>query len=80
METKPSKQQNQQTKSKLTNYAKYTSIGLQMVVIIAGGVFGGFKLDDYLDWKFPLFTVIFSMLAVAIAIYLAIKDFIKTKK
>jgi len=51
-----------------------------MVVIIAGGVFGGYKLDQYLGWKFPLFTVVLSMFAVAIAIYLAVKDFIRTKK
>lgn len=80
METNRSKQQNQQKKSKLNNYAKYTSIAIQMIVIIVGGVFGGYKLDQYLELKFPIFTLVFSLLAVGIAIYLSIKDFIKTKK
>jgi F0F1-type ATP synthase assembly protein I len=50
-----------------------------MVVIIAAGVFGGFKLDELLNTK-PLFIIILSLAGVAIAIYLPVKDVIKTKK
>lgn len=66
-------------KNSLPDFAKYSSLGLQMLVIIAVGVFGGYKLDKYLNFKFPLFTVIFSFLSVAFAIYYAIKDFIRKK-
>jgi hypothetical protein len=51
-----------------------------MMVIITAGVLGGFKLDQYVNIGFPLFTLLFAMIAIAIAIYLAIKDFIKQDK
>jgi len=48
-----------------------------MMVIIAGGTYGGFRLDKYLDWKFPVFTVILSLLSVVLAIWYAVKDLLK---
>jgi F0F1-type ATP synthase assembly protein I len=66
-------------KNPLFNYARYSSIAIQMAVIIAVGVFGGFKLDGLLNTS-PLFTITLSMAGVAIAIYISIKDVIKPKK
>lgn len=66
-------------KLNLKGYAKYSSIAFQMLFIIFIGVFGGMKLDKYLNWKFPVFTVVFSILSVIFAIYYAIKDIIKFK-
>jgi F0F1-type ATP synthase assembly protein I len=68
-----------QNKDPLQNYAKYSGLAVQMLVIIFLGVFGGFKLDSYLHTK-PLFTLLFSLLAVFAAIYLSVKDFIRPKK
>jgi len=48
-----------------------------MIIIILAGVFAGIKLDKWLLWKFPFFTFIFSILGVAVAIYIAVKDFLK---
>jgi hypothetical protein len=45
-----------------------------MLVIILLGVFGGIKLDEYLELNFPVFTLIFTVLAVILAIYYTIKD------
>ena len=78
MQEKQNKKSNKE-KSKLTNYAKYSSIAFQMLLIILIGVFGGIKLDKYLNWEFPVFTVVFSILSVFLSIYFAIKDFIKFK-
>lgn len=64
-------------KNQLNNYAKYSSLGFQMLVIIFVGVFGGVKLDKYIGFKFPIFTVVFSLLAVVLAIYYAVKEFLK---
>ena len=50
---------------------------MQMLVIIFAGVFGGMELDKWLKLKFPVFTVILSVLSVFAAIYLVIKDLIK---
>ena len=63
----------------LQNYARYTSIGIQMFVIIFLGVFGGYKLDQYIGTA-PLFVIIFSFAGVTLAIYYAIKDLIRKKK
>jgi len=48
-----------------------------MIAIIIGGVFGGYKLDEYLKLKIPVFTVIFSLLSVAFSIYYVTKDLLK---
>jgi hypothetical protein len=61
----------------LKNYAKYTGLAFQMAAIIFIGVFGGLKLDAYLKWNFPIFTLVFSVLSVVVAVYSAIKDFLK---
>lgn len=68
-----------QQNNPLQNYARYTSIGLQMLVIIFLGVFGGYKLDHLLHTA-PLFTIFLSFAGVSLAIYHAIKDFIRFNK
>lgn len=70
----------QPKKKLLKNYAKYSSIGFQMIVIISAGAFGGYKLDEYLELNFPVFTLVLTVLAVVLAIYYSIKDFIKPRK
>lgn len=62
----------------LTAYSRYSTIAIQMVVIILGSTFGGIKLDQVAGTK-PLFTVILSLLGVAAAMWLIIKDAIKRK-
>ncbi len=64
----------------LKDYARYSNLGLQMIVVILLGVFGGIKLDKYLQTKFPVFTVVLSFLGVILAMYIGLKDFIRTKK
>lgn len=58
--------------SSLTKYAFYSNLAVEMGVLIAIGVFGGVKLDQWLNVS-PLFTLICSLGAVAIAMYLMIK-------
>ncbi len=52
-------------------------MGIQMIVIIVIFVWGGRELDTSLSLKFPIFTLILSLFGVFLAIYFAIKDFIK---
>jgi len=49
-------------------------MAFQMVIIIGLGVFGGIKLDKWLHMRFPLFTLLLSLIAVALSIYYMIKD------
>lgn len=64
-------------KNKLKFYARYSNMAFQMLAIIAFGIFGGVKLDELLDWGFPVFTVVFALLSVSLAIYISIKDLLK---
>lgn len=64
----------QKEKNKLKAYAKYSNMAFKMMAIIVIGTFGGLKLDQYLAWGFPVFTVVFSLAAVIMAIYISIKD------
>lgn len=64
-------------KNKLKGYAKYSNMAFQMIAIIVVGTFGGWKLDGYLNWGFPVFTVVLSLLSVVIAIYISVKDLLK---
>jgi len=56
---------------------RYATMGTQMLVIIALGVFGGYALDKWLHFKFPVFTILLSLFSIAAALYLSIKDFLK---
>ncbi len=69
----------EKTAKSLSNYAKYSSLAFQMIAIILIGVFGGIKLDRWLEFRFPVFTVVLSLLATGFAVYYGIKDFLRMK-
>lgn len=58
---------NEKKGSPLKFYAKYSSLGLQMIVIILAGAFGGRAIDNRISYEFPIFTVVLTILAVIIA-------------
>jgi len=60
----------------LNDYARYSSIAVQMLVIILLGVFSGFKLDQWLHTR-PFLTVLLAVLSVAAAIYVATRDLLR---
>jgi len=51
-----------------------------MAVIIGGGCYGGYKLDQHYNNTTPIFTIILSLLSIGIAMYIVLKDFIKPDK
>lgn len=59
---------------------KYSNLTIQMGVIIGLSAWGGQKLDNYFKNIQPVFTIILSLLGIAAALYLVLKDFIKQKK
>jgi hypothetical protein len=61
-------------------YARYSALAIQAGVIIFAGTFGGLKLDQYLNLRFPVFTVILSLLSVFSAIWLLVREVIKKDK
>ena len=65
-------------KRQLNAYARYSGMGVQMLVIILAGVFGGYKLDMWLHTR-PFLTIILSIIAVLIAIYSVTRDLLRNK-
>lgn len=60
-------------------YAKYSGLGIQMGIVIAGLTW----LGTYLDEKYattPIWTVVLSLTGVAIALYIVIKEVINMSK
>lgn len=43
-------------------FLKYSGLGLQMLVTIGVGAWLGYKLDQYLELKFPVFLITFIFL------------------
>jgi hypothetical protein len=67
-------------KKLLYSYSRYSSIAFQMLIIILVGVFGGIKLDKWLQFRFPVFTIVLSFTSVVLAIYTVTRDLIKPGK
>ena len=54
----------------------YSSMAIQMGIIIAAGAYGGLKLDEWLHLS-PLFVIVCSLLSIALAMYLMISKLTK---
>lgn len=65
--------------NKANSFVKYTAIAMQMMAIIGLGIWGGIEADKALNTN-PLFTVLLAILSVGMALYHAVKDFIKMDK
>ena len=65
--------------SSLKFYAKYSSLGLQMIVIIVGAAFGGREIDKHIDWEFPVFTVSLTIISVIVAVIYGMRGLFKQK-
>lgn len=61
-------------------FLKYSNLALQMGVTIGLAAWGGNKLDIHYHNKTPVFTIVLSLLGIAAALYLVLKDFIKSQK
>lgn len=64
----------------MRGYMQYAGIGFQMGIIILIGAIVGKKLDERAANDRPYFTILLAVLATFAAMYLALKDFIFTKK
>lgn len=60
----------------LNDYARYSGMAVQMLVIILLGVLAGFKLDQWLHTK-PILTVVLSLASVVLAIYFVTRDLLR---
>ena len=67
-------------KKQLTAYAKYSGIGLQMLLIIGLGTFACVKLDEKFPNKHNLYTVFLSLASVLVAIFYVVKRILALTK
>ena len=71
--------EDQKTKKReyLNQYVKYSTVGFQMIAIIAGGALLGDWLDEKYNDSGRLYTIVFSLLSIFLALYLALKELLK---
>ncbi len=74
MKEKPNKKSLKDGLRSSREFIKYTNIAFRMIIIILVGVYSGVKLDEYLKMESSIFTMIFSLLAVIVAMYVIIKE------
>ena len=72
------KETNQEKKRPLANYGRYTGIAFQMIAVLLMGGFGGLKADEYFQTS-PILTVVFSLIAVVMAMVMVVREFIGKK-
>tara|TARA_B110000285_G_C14799177_1_gene456606 strand:+ start:117 stop:341 length:225 start_codon:yes stop_codon:yes gene_type:complete len=67
-------------KSSGNKFVKFSSLGIQMIVLIGGGAWGGQLLDNKMHNEKPIFTIIFSLLGIFASLYFVIKEAINLSK
>ena len=67
-------------KEKYRNTLKYIGLGTQWMVLLLVAVWGGWKIDNALEWKFPLFTILLPLISLIVSLWQIIKAFNKPKK
>jgi Sec-independent protein secretion pathway component TatC len=67
---------NQKPKKKFDDFIRYSGLAFEMAVIMGFGVWLGIKIDDWLNFEFPAFTLGLMILSVLAAIYHAVRKFL----
>ncbi|NEW82667.1 MAG: AtpZ/AtpI family protein [Mariniphaga sp.] len=61
----------------LKEYAKYSSLVFQMIVIVAAGVLGGIQLDRLMNRTGSIFTISLTLFATFLALYYMFRTLLK---
>ncbi len=61
----------------LKEYAKYSSLIVQMIAMVALGIWGGTKLDKLLEMKTPVFTISLTIFTSFAAIWYLFRTLLK---
>ncbi len=64
-------------KNKFDNFIRYSSLGFEMMAIIGAGTFGGYKIDQWMENKFKVFTLGLMVLSVVVAIVYGARSLLK---
>lgn len=66
-------------KKKLDNFIRYSSLGFEMMAIIGGFTFLGYKIDQWMQNSFKAFTLGLMILSVVVAIIHGTRSLLKKK-
>jgi F0F1-type ATP synthase assembly protein I len=66
--------------NKNSNVMKYAGLATQMMAMLVAGVWLGWKTDKWIGWKFPLFLILFPLLALGLSLWQIIREFNKPGK
>ena len=69
----------QKNKPRFNDYVVYSTLGIEMAVVVFLGVWGGIELDKIVVLPIPLFKIVFPMLGIFAALYFLLRT-IKNKK
>lgn len=62
------------SKRPYNDYLKYSNLALQIIAMVGGGAWIGNWLDKSLEFKPPVFTLLFSTIAIFASMYWLIKS------
>ena len=62
------------------SYAKYSSLAIQMVLTLGIAIYLGWLLDSYLELKFPLFIILFLLIATGGVFFMLYRSIKKDDK
>jgi len=71
------RQKQNNPKKKFDNFIRYSSLGFEMMAIIAVFTFAGYKIDQWMNNDFKAFTFGLMVLSVVIAIIYGTKNLLK---
>lgn len=78
--TSPKETEKNKKKSSSQTILRFSSVGIQMGVIIGLAAWGGTELDKWQQNQKPVWTIVTTLLGVALALYLVIKEALKLSK
>ncbi len=62
------------------NMMRYASLATQWMAMMLLGVWAGYKLDKKLNWKLPLFLILFPLISLAVSLWQLIRELNKPQK
>lgn len=68
---------NDNRKKRFDNFIRYSSLGFEMMAIIALFTFAGYKIDQWLKNEFRIITLVLMIFSVVIAILYGVKGLLK---
>jgi len=62
------------------NVMRFAGLATQWMVTLLIAVWGGHKIDKWLEWKFPVFLILFALGALALSFWQFINELNRTGK